>query len=72
MARGLRSEFENAAYPMTSRYDRRESIFEDSNDRAAFLRIAALGFERFDAKALFYCLMGNHYFYVLQTRFTTA
>ena len=68
MARALRIEFENAVYHVTSPGDRREPIFVDDADRLALLGIAALGFERFDATALAYCLMGNHYHFVLQTR----
>jgi putative transposase len=68
MARPLRIEFENAVYHVTARGDRREPIFEDDFDRQTLLSIAALGFERFDAQALAYCLMGNHYHWVLQTR----
>ena len=38
MARPLRIEFEGAVYHVTSRGDRREPIFEDDEDRLAFLR----------------------------------
>lgn len=68
MARALRIEFENAVYHITSRGNRRDSIFVDDKDRESFLKIVALGFERFDAVALAYCLMGNHYHFVVQTR----
>ncbi len=68
MARSLRLEFENAVYHVTSRGDRREPIFEDDVDRQVLLDTAAQGFERFHASALAWCLMGNHYHFVLQTR----
>ncbi len=53
---------------MTSRGDLREPIFEDDIDRLALLDVLGSGLERFDACALAWCLMGNHYHFVLQTR----
>ena len=67
MSRPLRLEFEGAVYHVTSRGDRREAIFEDDEDRAVLLAIVALGLERFGATLFAYCLMGNHYHFVLQT-----
>jgi hypothetical protein len=37
MSRPIRIEFPNALYHVTSRGDRREDIFEDDEDRRAFL-----------------------------------
>jgi REP element-mobilizing transposase RayT len=68
MSRPLRIEFEDAVYHVTSRGDRREAIFEDDVDRAALLAVIERGVERFDATVFAYCLMGNHYHLVLQTR----
>ena len=68
MARPLRLEFPGAVYHVTSRGDRREPIFEDDSDRNTFLTVVAQAMERFDAVALAYCLMGNHYHLVIQTR----
>ncbi|HEY4082289.1 MAG TPA: transposase [Burkholderiaceae bacterium] len=68
MARPLRIEFPGAIYHVTSRGDRREPIFDDDGDRAALLNIVGLMLARFDASALAYCLMGNHYHFVLGTR----
>jgi putative transposase len=68
MARPLRIEFPNAVYHVTSRGDRREAIFVDDDDRDALLRVVAQGMERFSAQVLAYCLMGNHYHFVLHTR----
>ena len=68
MARPLRIEFPGATYHVTARGDRREDIFVDDADRASLLNVLALGLQRFDAVALAYCLMGNHYHFVLQTR----
>ena len=68
MSRPLRIEFPGAVYHVTSRGDRREPIFEDDEDRQCWLRVLAQGMERFDAQVLAYCLMGNHYHFVLHTR----
>lgn len=53
---------------MTSRGDRREPIFEGDADREALLAVIAQAMNRFDAQMLAYCLMGNHYHFVLHTR----
>lgn len=68
MSRPLRLEFPGALYHLTSRGDRREPIFEDDTDRAELLNVVALGLDRFDAGCFAYCLMGNHYHFVIQTR----
>jgi len=68
MARPLRIEFEGAVYHVTSRGDRRESIFIDSEDRLGLLTVVAEAMRRFDAEILAYCLMGNHYHFVVHTR----
>ena len=68
MARPLRIEFPGAIYHVTSRGDRREAIFEDDQDRDAFLTVVAQATERFDAVILAYCLMDNHYHLVVHTR----
>jgi REP element-mobilizing transposase RayT len=68
MSRPLRIEFPGATYHVTARGDRREAIFVDDTDRAGLLDVLAQGLQRFDAVALAYCLMGNHYHFVLHTR----
>ena len=68
MARPLRIEFPGAVYHVSARGDRREDIFVDDEDRLALLEVVALALSRFDAQALAYCLMGNHYHFVLHTR----
>ena len=68
MSRPLRIEFPGAIYHVTSRGDRREPIFEDDADRQNLLEVLAQAMDRFDAEVLAYCLMGNHYHFVLHTR----
>jgi REP element-mobilizing transposase RayT len=68
MSRPLRIEFPGALYHVTSRGDRREDIFVDDADRACLLIIVAQGLARFDAQMLAYCLMSNHYHFVMLTR----
>ena len=68
MSRPLRIEFEGAVYHVTSRGNRRESIFLDDADRLALLDVIGRAMERFDAAMLAFCLMGNHYHFVLRTR----
>ena len=68
MARPLRIEFPGAVYHVTARGDRREPIFVDDEDRHALLNVVAQVLRRFDGELLAYCLMGNHYHFVLHTR----
>ena len=68
MSRPLRIEFPGALYHVTSRGNRREDIFVDDTDRARLLAMVAQGLSRFDAQLLAYCLMGNHYHFVMHTR----
>ena len=68
MARPLRIEFADAVYHVTSRGDRREAIYRDDEDRQRHLVVIAQAIDRFDAQVLAYCLMGNHYHLVVQTR----
>lgn len=68
MSRPLRLQFHDAVYHVTSRGDRREAIFIDDIDREVLLAIVAKGMARFDAAVFAYCLMGNHYHFVLRTR----
>ena len=67
MSRPLRIEFPGALYHVTSRGDRREAIYLDDTDRLLHLDVLAQTLDRFDAQALAYCLMGNHYHLVLHT-----
>ena len=68
MARPLRVEFAGALYHITSRGDRREAIYEDDEDREAFLRILAEVVERDHWVCHAFCLMTNHYHLLVETR----
>jgi len=67
MARPLRIEFSGALYHITSRGDRREAIYEDDEDREAFLSVLAEVVERFNWLCHGYCLMTNHYHLIVET-----
>ncbi|EXJ17000.1 hypothetical protein D779_1823 [Imhoffiella purpurea] len=54
-------------YHITSRGDRREPIYEDDDDREAFLRVLAEVVERFNWLCHAYCLMTNHYHLIIET-----
>lgn len=68
MARPLRLEFPGATYHVTSRGDRREPVYRDDADRSAHVQVVAAAVDRFEAKVLAYCLMGNHYHLLIRTR----
>jgi len=68
MPRPLRLEYPGALYHVTTRGTRQGAIFLDDNDRALLLSIFAQALKTCDARAFAYCLMGNHYHFVLQTR----
>ncbi|KRD13494.1 transposase [Acidovorax sp. Root267] len=68
MARPLRIEFPGAVYHVTSRGDRREPIFLGDVDRENLLSVLGQALHRFDACAVAWCFMDNHYHFVLHTR----
>ena len=59
MARPLRIEFAGAFYHITSRGDRREAIYEDDEDREAFLNVLAEVIARYNWICHAFCLMTN-------------
>ena len=68
MSRPLRVEYPGAHYHVTARGDRCEPIFEDDQDRQSLLKVLGQALERFDASCFAYCLMPNHYHFVVKTR----
>src|SRR3972149_1913919 len=67
MARPLRIEYPGALYHLTSRGDRHGPIFDDDQDRRAFLDILGDVVARFRWQCHAYCLMGNHYHLMIET-----
>ena len=67
MSRPIRIEFPDALYHVTSRGDRREDIFEDDEDRRAFLDTLSQVVNRFNWLCYAWCLMDNHYHLLIQT-----
>jgi len=67
VARPLRVEFSGALYRVTARGDRREPIYEDDEDREAFLHVLAEVVGGFHWICHAYCLMTNHYHLVVET-----
>ena len=67
MSRPIRIEFPNALYHVTSRGDRREDIFEDDDDRHAFLKTLGEVVEQFNWLCYAWCLMDNHYHLLIET-----
>lgn len=67
MARPLRIEYAGALYHVTSRGDRQEAIFDDDQDRRAFLNVVGQVVSRFRWRCHAYCLMSNHYHLMIET-----
>ena len=67
MSRPIRIEFPDALYHVTARGDRREDIFEDDQDRQAFLLTLEQIVAQFNWLCYAWCLMDNHYHLLIQT-----
>jgi REP-associated tyrosine transposase len=67
MARPLRLEFTSALYHITSRGDRQEDIYEDDEDRKAFLIVFERVCKTYNWVCHAYCLMSNHYHLLIET-----
>ena len=67
MSRPIRIEFSGALYHITSRGDRRQSIYEDDTDRERFLKILGQVIEDSNWICHAYCLMTDHYHLVIET-----
>ncbi|GEM_PF-1683863 len=68
MARPLRIEYDGALYHVTSRGNEQRPIFKDDTDRNFFLGTLAHVNQRFHWLCHAYCLMGNHYHLVIETK----
>lgn len=67
MARPYRIEYPGAVYHITARGNARQDIFLDEVDRTSFLEGYAHVSQRFNWHCHAYCLMSNHYHFVLET-----
>ena len=67
MSRPLRIELAGGLYHVTSRGDRRENIYESDEDRKEWLATLGKVCERFNWRCHAYCLMDNHYHFVVET-----
>lgn len=67
MARPLRIQFDGALYHITSRGNRRGPIFVDDEDRSFLLKTLADCNRLFCSICHAYCLMENHYHFILET-----
>ena len=67
MARQLRLEYPGAVYHVTSRGNARTPIFDDDEDRIAFLKQLHSAVSRFNWQCHAYCLMDNHFHLLIET-----
>ncbi|MBW1859102.1 MAG: transposase [Deltaproteobacteria bacterium] len=67
MARPLRIEYPGAYYHVIHRGNAGEAIFRNKRDREKFLEYVAKAVERFGIKVHTYCLMTNHYHFLVET-----
>ena len=68
MPRPPRLEYPNALYHVTSRGAEQRPVFLDDSDRSCLLAILTRSLRACDARLFAWCLMGNHYHLVVQTR----
>jgi len=67
MARQLRIEYAGAFYHITSRGNERNDIFKSEQDFKKFLTYLETAIQRYRAVIHVYCLMSNHYHFLLET-----
>jgi putative transposase len=67
MSRPLRLEIAGGLYHVTSRGDRRETIYRDEQDRSDWLALLGEVCDRFNWRCHAYCEMTNHYHFVVET-----
>ena len=67
MTRPLRLEFPGALYHVTSRGDRRGTIYRDDTDRLVWQEVLALVCERYHFVVHSFCQMSNHYHLLVET-----
>ena len=68
MGRPKRADVAGGIYHMLNRANLRATIFHKADDYEAFERIMAEALAKFDLSLLCYCLMPNHWHFVVQPR----
>lgn len=68
MTRPLRIEFAGAFYHVVSRGNARQMVFKEATDFAGFVDLLGEVCTRFEWHCHAYCVMGNHYHLVVETR----
>lgn len=68
MPRPLRLDYPGAHFHIVSRGVERRAIFIDTADRSCFLKILSTACERYGGVCHAYCLMGNHYHLLIESR----
>ena len=63
----MRVEYAGACYHLMSRGARRENIYRDDRDRAAFLDTLGLACAKTGWQVHAFCLMSNHFHLVVET-----
>ena len=67
MARRPRLQFAGGFYHVMARGNRKSTIFHDDDDRRQLLQIVDEAVASYNLRILSYCLMRNHYHFVLET-----
>jgi putative transposase len=67
MPRPPRVQIAGATYHVTSRGNRRQSIYHDDDDRRWFLKVRDCVVARWNWRLHAYCLMGNHFHLLVET-----
>jgi len=67
VARPLRFECPGAIYHVTIRGNARQPIYEDGENRKAFLELLGFIVDRFNWLCHAYCFMDNHYHFLIET-----
>jgi putative transposase len=67
MTRPIRFQFAGALYHVTSRGDRRQSIYRDAFDRLNWLVLLGKTCDRYNFLVHSFCQMGNHYHLLVET-----
>ena len=68
MSRQLRIQYEGAFYHVIARGNQGDHVFSNDEDKAYLIGILSKAHERYDLVIYAYCIMGNHYHLLMETR----